>query len=111
MEVYQRRIAQLERLERSEKRKVLQLKEELRDIKSELGGAREEALDLQEKLDNVEQALGVTKGDLQRYRGWWLNEYNFVKLLLTMIPARAAGDVQIIAASSHARYADWSGTH
>lgn len=103
----QHRIAQLERSEKLGKKKLIQVKEELRDAKSDLGGVREEVLDLQEKLDGAEHALGAARGELQRYRGWWLNEYHFVKLLLTMIPAKMAGDVQAIAASSHARYSDW----
>ena len=111
VEALMRRISQLERSEKSAKKKLLQVKEELKDVKSELGGVREEVLDLQERLDKGEQVLGEANGGLQKYRGWWLNEYHFVKILLTMIPAQAMGDVQIIAESSHARYADWSAMH
>lgn len=110
VKVLRHRIVELRRSDKLAKKRLGEAKEEIRDVKSDLGGAREEILDLQENLNHVQESLEATKAELKRYRAWWLNEYHFVKLLITMIPKQAADDVQVILASSEARYVDWSGS-
>ncbi|KAF6765306.1 hypothetical protein DFP72DRAFT_839163 [Ephemerocybe angulata] len=100
------RIRRLEVSERRLKQRLEQRAEDLRDSKTELEGTVTELLRAQEQMDRQEEYLKGLRTQVDKYRGWWLNEYYFVKLLLGMIPKPA--EVAVIAASSHARYKAYS---
>ncbi|KAF6742405.1 hypothetical protein DFP72DRAFT_1081942 [Ephemerocybe angulata] len=100
------RIVELEGSERRLKRLLREKREELKDEKSELGGARNQLLDAQGEVEDQKEKIDGLKRGLDRYRGWWLNEYHFVKILLDMVPNPE--DVAVIAASSHSRYRVYS---
>lgn len=57
----------------------------------------------EQQLEGSNISLGTANLAVSRYRRWWLNDYHFIKVLLTMIPNPQ--EVAHIAESSHARYA------
>ncbi|KAJ2914413.1 hypothetical protein MD484_g6008, partial [Candolleomyces efflorescens] len=96
---------QARRLQRSEKRlksQLLQLKEDMKDVQGELQETRTEFLNAMERLDEEEARAMDLETGVDQFRRWWLNEYHFVRLLLQMVPDPR--EVEVIAASSHARY-------
>ncbi|KAF6751822.1 hypothetical protein DFP72DRAFT_850335 [Ephemerocybe angulata] len=76
--------------------------EALKDARDELTAVIHEVTELQKGADRQEEQLQSLRGEVDRYRGWWLNEYIFVKILLGLVPRPA--DVCVIAAASHSRY-------
>ncbi|KAF6745747.1 hypothetical protein DFP72DRAFT_856053 [Ephemerocybe angulata] len=102
LEAYQNRGNLLERSERRLKKQLRDVREELRDKKSELGGVTSEFLDAQSKVEEQTYHMDGLRKQVDRYRGWWLNEYLFVKILLDLVPCPK--DVEEIASCSHDRY-------
>lgn len=105
IEALNRQIRVLEQSERRLKTRLCEEKEFVKDIKAEFEAAQNEALILAERLHNEKVNLKESTRDLERYRGWWLNEYYSLKVALQMIPDEDLDDgVQAMAASSHAQF-------
>ena len=77
----------------------------LRETRAELDESRQEAEDIQRRLEESDGNLQSARSELDRYRSWWINEYCFVRILLQMLPDPA--EVEAIAASSHERFAKY----
>ncbi|KAF6744220.1 hypothetical protein DFP72DRAFT_857819 [Ephemerocybe angulata] len=91
--------ARAERAERSQKRMKAQLtkeKELRKDTAVELEETRNELLDMEERLDTMNQTLKRYQAEAERYRGWWLNEYYSVKVLARLVPRPAELSVAIV---------------
>lgn len=72
--------------------------EKLRDVKVELEEARNQAIELEEKVEEMQESVRV----LERYRRWWLTEYHSLQALIHLIPDRR--DVEAIASSADERF-------
>ena len=89
------------------KRTICKKTRAIRELREELQDSRQEATDIQKRLEKSDRELQRMRRELERYRGWWVNEYCFVKVLLQMIPN--PGEVEAIAASSHERFEKYCG--
>lgn len=97
------RIQTLERAERRVKTRLVQEKENTKDVRADLGAAQHRVSILEERLDNECIAQQRILAELERYRGWWLNEYYCLKVALQMI-AEPDDGVEAMRESSRARY-------
>ena len=107
----------MRRTERRLKAQAQRRKEELQDLKDELAGTRTEVVLLHERMGDLKDTLNETRATLDQarkhvdqFRGWWINEYHFVKVLLRMLPPSQRKGVDNIAVSSHARYQSFFGS-
>ena len=80
-----------------------------RVTREELKDSQEEAADIQQRLEASDAELQRTRRELERFKGWWVNEYCFVKILLQMVPDPE--EVDAIAESSHGRFARYCELH
>jgi chromosome segregation ATPase len=90
---YQRKLEELEK-------KVKALKLDLTRAKRKLEAKTEQMLDLRTELqqsnkamemaeresDEKDELLEIAQKDTEQYRNWWLNEIQFMKLMLNKIP-------------------------
>ena len=97
------RILALERSERRLKSRLIEEKESLKDTKADLEAAQYQASILEERVDQEVAARKQVAAELERYRGWWLNEYYSLKVALQMIADPDDG-VAAMQESSHARF-------
>ena len=97
------RIRALERSEKRLKTRLAEEKESLKDAKSNLRSAQHQASILEERLDNEGLAYQSVLKELERYRGWWLNEYYCLKVALQLITEPDDG-VLAMGESSRARF-------
>lgn len=102
------RIHGLERTERRLKKQLLEERERLKDSKVDAEGARNSLVLMEEKICEAEATIAALRQDVERFRGWWLNEYYSLKVLLTLVPQESKGDVRHIVHAAHARFATWS---
>lgn len=107
LEALKARVRQLESSERRLKTKLRHDKELLEDARGTLEEVQNELLDAEEELDKSEGILKATRQEVDRYRGWWLNEYYSIKVLLQLVPNPR--EVAAIAATSHSRFMTYSG--
>ena len=96
------RILHLERSARRLKSQLENEKENRKDSRAEIHEARNESIILAEEMEKREAQLEQLQRQVDRYRGWWINEYYFVKVLLQIVPNPK--DVEHIAAASHRRH-------
>jgi hypothetical protein len=103
MQALNARIRALEKSERRLKGRLAEEKEALKDAQTEARAAQHQASILEERLDNEGLAYQHVMRELERYRGWWLNEYYCLKVALRLITEPDDG-VLAMRESSHARF-------
>ena len=86
------------------RRELQAARRDQKDLEGELQEAQQDMEDIQERLGKAEDSALAARSEADRYRGWWLSEYHFVKVLLQMLSVCQRKEVELIAASSHARY-------
>jgi chromosome segregation ATPase len=92
------KIQSLERSQGRYRQKAEGKAEKLRDVKVELEEARNQAIEMEEKVEEMRESMRV----LERYRRWWLTEYHSLQALIGLIPDRR--DVEAIASSADERF-------
>jgi chromosome segregation ATPase len=90
---YQRKAEELEKQVNRIKSHMARLKtkleaksEEMLDLRSELQQAKRDAEMMERECDQKEERLDAAMRDVEQYRNWWLNEIQFMKLMLNKIP-------------------------
>lgn len=86
------------------RRELRAARQDEKNLEGELQEAQQGMEDIQERLGKAEDSVRTARSEVDRYRGWWLNEYYFVKVLLQMLSIHQRKEVEPIAVSSHARY-------
>ncbi|KAJ3542864.1 hypothetical protein NMY22_g3350 [Coprinellus aureogranulatus] len=97
------RIRALEKSERRLKARLLEDKESLKDSQAALQAALYQGAILEERLDNAITVQRDVRAELERYRGWWINEHYCLKVALQVIVDPDDG-VLAMRESSRARY-------
>ncbi|TEB16758.1 hypothetical protein FA13DRAFT_1804548 [Coprinellus micaceus] len=92
------KIQSLERSQGWYRQKAEGKAEKLRDVKVELEEAHNQAIEMEEKVEEMQESVRV----LERYRRWWLTEYHSLQALIALIPDRR--DVEAIASSADERF-------
>ncbi|KAH6911950.1 hypothetical protein BKA70DRAFT_1219148 [Coprinopsis sp. MPI-PUGE-AT-0042] len=91
-------IARLKRQVESRKSAIKQLKTEIDDAKQECAEYRKELEEKDEELEEKDEELTRVRKEEIQYRNWWLNEIQFMKLLLNKIPDPNR-DIELVRAS------------
>ena len=97
-------VERLEKRNRRLRRELRSARQENKDLEGELQETQQDMEDIEGRLERAEDSNRRAKSEADRYRGWWLSEYHFVKVLLQMLSAYQQEEVKAIAASSHARF-------
>ncbi|KAH6871003.1 hypothetical protein BKA70DRAFT_1242078 [Coprinopsis sp. MPI-PUGE-AT-0042] len=61
-------------------------KESILDLKTEIQHLKTNIEEVEKESDNKDELLEAAEKDVKQYRNWWLNEIQFMKLLLNKIP-------------------------
>ncbi|KAH6895057.1 hypothetical protein BKA70DRAFT_1232162 [Coprinopsis sp. MPI-PUGE-AT-0042] len=92
-EDYKKKAEVLERQLRGMKSVVARLRtkveaktEQTLDLKAELQQMRKDMEMMEQESDRKDELLDATRKDAEQYRTWWLNEVQFMKLMLNKIP-------------------------
>ncbi|KAH6907120.1 hypothetical protein BKA70DRAFT_1428639 [Coprinopsis sp. MPI-PUGE-AT-0042] len=92
-EDYKKKAEVLERQLRAMKSAVARLRtkveaktEQTLDLKTELQQMRKDMETVEQESDRKDELLDATRKDAEQYRTWWLNEIQFMKLMLNKIP-------------------------
>ncbi|KAH6908725.1 hypothetical protein BKA70DRAFT_1222329 [Coprinopsis sp. MPI-PUGE-AT-0042] len=75
-------LATLERLEKQ----ALTRKKAAERMKTKLEEAKQQIAELQQELDEKDESLKSSQENEVQYRNWWLNEVQFMKLMLNKVP-------------------------
>ncbi|KAH6884723.1 hypothetical protein BKA70DRAFT_1445621 [Coprinopsis sp. MPI-PUGE-AT-0042] len=80
------------------KNKLEEKSEMIRDLKTDIQQLKGEIETMEEEADEKDELLDAKGRDVEQYRNWWLNEVQFMKLLLNKIP-EPNRDVDLVRAS------------
>ncbi|KAH6897570.1 hypothetical protein BKA70DRAFT_1231513 [Coprinopsis sp. MPI-PUGE-AT-0042] len=71
---------------RRTKTKLEEKMEKMRDLKTEIRHMKTDIEKMEEDSDRKDELLEVARKEVEQYRNWWLNEVQFMKLMLNKIP-------------------------
>jgi soluble cytochrome b562 len=66
--------------------KLVAKTDQLFDLRTELQEMRKDMETMEREADKKDELLDASKKDTEQYRTWWLNEVQFMKLMLNKIP-------------------------
>ncbi|KAH6891957.1 hypothetical protein BKA70DRAFT_1233752 [Coprinopsis sp. MPI-PUGE-AT-0042] len=80
------------------KKKLEEKSEVILDLRTEMQHMKSDIERLEKESDKKDEMLEVAAQDVEQYRAWWLNEIQFMKLLLNKIP-EPNRDIELVRAS------------
>jgi uncharacterized protein HemX len=80
------------------KSRLQEKSEDILDLKTEIQHMKNEVERLERESDKKDEMLEGAARDVEQYRTWWLNEIQFMKLLLNKIP-EPNRDIELVRAS------------
>jgi hypothetical protein len=72
--------------------------EQVLDLRTELQHMKRDMELVEQESDRKDELLDAAKKETEQYRKWWLNEVQFMKLMLNKIPDRNR-DIDFVRAS------------
>jgi predicted nucleic acid-binding Zn-ribbon protein len=80
------------------KGKLEEKTEAILDLRTEIQHMKNDIEKLEKDSDQKDELLEAAMRDVEQYRSWWLNEIQFMKLLLNKIP-QPNRDIDLVRAS------------
>lgn len=102
------RICRLEQAERRLKKKAAERNDYLANKEAELAELRRVAQTAEERNNKQEGVIRGLTGEVEHWRGWWINEYYCLKVALSLTRDPNDQGVKAMKESSQARFVSWS---